>query len=230
MSRVLVAGDLHHPFCHEDYLIFLKAIRRKYRTTETVFVGDELDLAAISDYEHDPDGFAAGHELIEAINNLEPYYKAFPRVKICHSNHTARILKRAFKSGIPKACIKELREILNAPRGWEWKDHWEIDDVIYLHGMGYSGTLGALNAAMDKHKSCVIGHLHSDSGILYRSNGKETIYGMNVGCGIDAKAYAFNYGKDSRKKPILSCGVVIDGKPYLEIMTLDKKGRWDWSL
>ena len=53
---------------------------------------------------------------------------------------------------------------------------------------------------------------------------------MNVGCGIDAKAYAFNYGKDSRKKPILSCGVVIDGKPYLEIMTLDKKGRWDWSL
>lgn len=228
--RVLILSDLQSPFEHEDYLIFSKAVRKKYRTDTTINVGDEIDNAAISDYDHDPDGRSAGDELELAIEHLIPYYKAFPNLKICDSNHVARIRKRALKSGLPKRCIKDFKSIIEAPKNWEWANEWVIDNVRYIHGCGYSGTMGALNAALDSHMSCVIGHLHADAGILYRSNGKETIFGMNVGCGIDVSAYAFNYGKDSRKKPVLSCGVVIDGKPHLEIMTTDKNGRWDWSL
>jgi hypothetical protein len=31
-----------------------------------------------------------------------------------------------------------------------------------------------------------------------------------VACGIDRKAYAFNYGRDFKDKPVLGCGVVLE--------------------
>jgi hypothetical protein len=34
---------------------------------------------------------------------------------------------------------------------------------------------------------------------------------MQVGCGIDNSQYAFAYGKSFPKKPILGCGLVLDG-------------------
>lgn len=231
MANVLAIPDLQEPFSHPDFFDFLKAVRRKYRTTETVNVGDEIDNHTLSDYETDPDGFSAFHELQEAITKLKPYFKAFPKMKICLSNHTGRLLKVAFKAGIPSACIKSFKEIIGAPKGWEWKDEWEIDGVRYIHGMGYSGTMGALNAAIDRHKPCVIGHLHADAGLLFRSNGREVIWGMNVGSGIDLNAYAFKYGKDCRKKPILSCGVILDSEPILiRMKTEPKSGRWTHKL
>ena len=54
----------------------------------------------------------------------------------------------------------------------------------------------------------VIGHTHSSAGVHYTANERDTIFGMNVGCGIDVKRYAFAYGKDFPRKPIISCGVV----------------------
>jgi hypothetical protein len=33
---------------------------------------------------------------------------------------------------------------------------------------------------------------------------------MQVGCGIDNDAYAFHYGRQFPKKPVLGCGVVLD--------------------
>lgn len=230
MARVLVIADQQEPFSHEDYLLFLKTVQIKYRTCDVVHVGDEIDFHALSDYDHDPDGFSAGHELLEAIKKLKPYYRAFPKMKICNSNHVARLLKRAFKSGIPRVCIREFKQVIGAPKGWEWADEWEIDRVLYRHGIGYSGTQGALNAGKDRFMSCVIGHLHADAGILYFHNGKETIFGMNVGCGMDSDSYAARYGKDHRKKAVTSCGVVLEGRPQLIPMILNHKRRWDGEV
>lgn len=224
--NVLAIADTQHPFDHEDYLPFLLEVKKKYKCDTVVHVGDEIDNHALGDYDHDPDGYSAGHELLKAIERLKPYQNAFPEMFICDSNHTARILKRAFKSGIPRGYMREFKEVINAPRKWKWDESWEFDGVLYKHGLGYTGTLGALNAAKDAHKPCVIGHLHSDAGILYFNNGKELIFGMNVGCGIDAAAYAFRYGKDCRKKPVTSCGAITSGRPYLLTMNL-VKGRWD---
>lgn len=215
--RVLVIPDIQAPFEHPRFLSFLKSVYKKYRCNAVVCIGDEVDFHSISDYPHDPDGMSPGDELKDAIKHLRPYYKAFPRVLVCHSNHAARIESKALKLGLPRSAIKPLNTILDAPRTWIRSDRWEIDGVVYKHGLGYSGTLGAINSAKDEMKSCVIGHLHADAGILYWSNNKKTIFGMNVGCGIDVNAYAFAYGKHHRKKPVLSCGVVIDGSPYLEL-------------
>ena len=40
--------------------------------------------------------------------------------------------------------------------------------------------------------------------MLFRS-----VFGLNVGCGIDDEAYAFVYGKHSRNRVTLGCGVVF---------------------
>lgn len=230
MSRVIVFADDQHPFVHRDYLDFARAVRNKYHTDTAIHIGDEADHHALSDWEHDPDGFSAGHELQAAKESLKPLFKAFPKMKVCKSNHTDRIYRLAKKAGIPRAYLKDYREFLEAPKGWEWADEWEIDGVLYKHGVEYTGIQGALNAAKDAMQSCVIGHLHAEAGILHWSNGKRPIFGMCVGSGINVKAYAFEYGLKCRKKPILSCAAVIDGRPYLETMNLDKHGRWDWSL
>lgn len=230
MSRVLVIADNQEPFGHQDYLSFLIAVSKKYNTGVVVHVGDEVDKHALGDWDHDPDGYSAGDELKAAIKRLKGYYKAFPKVLVCESNHTARAFRKAFKAGIPRAYLKDYREFLEAPKGWDWKDKWEIDGVVYKHGLGYSGRNGAINAAMDEMKPTVIGHLHADAGILYWANQEVLLFGMNVGSGIDRKSYAFEYGKHLRRKPILSCGVVIDGIPHLIPMVLDRKGRWTRKL
>lgn len=226
MSNVLALSDQQEPFGHRDYLMFALELRREFRCDLIVSVGDELDNHMLSDYDKDPDGMSGGHEVEAAIEKLLPFYKAFPKMMLCYSNHSGRIYRKAMQAGISKRWIKSIPEVIGSPKNWKWKRSWEIDGVKYLHGLGYSGRLGALNAAIDNHKPCVIGHLHSDAGILYVSNGDNAIWGMNVGCGIDAKAYAFKYGIDMRKKPVLGAGIIRNGSPIFVEMKCNKRGRW----
>ena len=48
---------------------------------------------------------------------------------------------------------------------------------------------------------------------------------MAVGCGVDNSSMAYAYGRNFKNKPILGCGVVIDGLPYAEPMNLGSKIR-----
>jgi len=43
---------------------------------------------------------------------------------------------------------------------------------------------------------------------------------MSVGCGIDRRSYAFAYGKDFKKKPILGCGVVMEKGRYAQFIPM----------
>lgn len=225
-KNVLVIPDLQCPFEHRDAIPFLKWVVKKYKPDTYVCVGDEVDFHAISDYDHDPDGYSAGHELIKAIERLEEYYALFPNVMVCTSNHTARPFRRAFKYGLPKAFIRDYAEFLKAPKGWQWRDYWVVDGVRYEHGEGQSGPMGALRAAQANMCPTVIGHLHSDAGILYSANDEKLFYGFNVGCLIDKKAYAFAYGKSMKRKPIIGCGLVLKGIPMFIPLLMDKHGRW----
>jgi len=230
VSRVLVISDTQIPFQHKDYLIFLKAVAKKYSTDTTVHIGDEVDFHALGDWDHDPDGYSAGDELKAAIKELKKLFKAFPKAKVCVSNHTSRPLRKGFKAGIPAAFFKHISEVLEAPKGWTWHDSFQIDNVIYQHGMGYSGPLGAKKASLDNSRSTVIGHLHSHAGIQYSASPEFLIFGMNVGSLIDNKSYAFAYGRNFSAKPIISCGVVLEGIPLLVPMKLNKRGRWVGKL
>lgn len=44
------------------------------------------------------------------------------------------------------------------------------------------------------------------------ANPEFRVFGLSVGCGIDARRMQFEYGRRFAHKPILGCGVVLSGK------------------
>lgn len=227
-KRVLNIPDMHHPFCHQDTLDFLKHVRGEYKTDTTVCSGDEIDAHAFSRYPMDPDGYTAGKEIEAAIEKLLPFYREFPEVMVCESNHTVRPWKKAFEAGLPKSFLPTYATIMKSPDGWVWQNRWEIDGVLYIHGdAGRSGQYAHIHYVKAFKKSVVIGHIHSYAGVNYEGS----LFGMNSGCLIDVDAYCFKYAKNMAINVNLGCGVVIEGKEaHFVPMHLDRHGRWTGSL
>ncbi len=229
-ENVLVIGDLHEPFSHPDTYPFINAVAKAVGPTRIVLAGDEVDSHCLSRFDKDPDGFSAGDELATAIKGLQPLYTKFPRADVCKSNHTDRPFRLAYRMGLPKAYIRSFREFLQAPKGWNWHDHLEIDGVRYEHGEGFTGRNGAVNCALGNMRSTVIGHIHSFAGVQWAANPRHLVFGFNVGCLIDKDAYAFAYGKAMKNKPIIGLGVVERGQPRFIPMEMSKHGRWTGRL
>lgn len=223
-SRVLVIPDMHHPWCHPDALEFLKAVRSLHKPTHIVCLGDEIDAMAYSRYPKDPDAPSAGKELEEAIASLEPFYREFPNVMVCESNHTIRPWKKAFEAGLPASFLPTISKVLRAPDGWIWRNHWELDGVFYHHGdMGVSGFSAHMLLVRKRKQNSVIGHLHSFAGVNYEG----PYFGMNTGCLIDTAAICFKYAKNLPIPVSLGCGIVIGGRQahFIPMMT-GEDGRW----
>lgn len=208
MRRILGIGDTHFPFEHPKYLNFCKRLANEYSVTDVIHVGDIVDNHALSYHDHDPDGLSPEQEIELAVKKIKKWEKAFPKLKLCRGNHDVMIDRKGKTSGLPNRCFKPFREIWDLPSGWV--DDWEfvIDGVKYCHGTGYSGKYGHVSAAYDNRMSTVIGHLHSTAGVEYLANSQSLIFGMCVGCGINRKKYAFAYGKDFKRKPVLSAGII----------------------
>lgn len=228
--KVLFIPDLHVPFHHKDALGFLKAVKKKFKPDEIVCAGDFEDWHSISMHDHDPNGLSAGEELKRLRDESKPFFKLFPKLKMCTSNHGSLPFRRAFKYGMPSEIIKDYRDILQAPKGWVWADYFEIDNVIYEHGDPFSGQLAALKAAEQNMQSTCIGHVHTFAGIQYSANSRHLIFGFNAGCLIDHHSYAFAYAKKIKRKPVLGCGIIIDGVPTFIPMRLNKNGRWTGKI
>lgn len=225
-ETVLVIPDTQLPFDHKQSIEFLAAVKKKYKPTRIVHIGDFFDLHALSDYDHDPDGDSAGHELKRALKRARDYYKLFPKCDVIAGNHDKRVYRKALKAGIPKGLIVDYKDWMKLPSGWEMHDSLEIDGVLYIHGEGFSGYNGHRSAAMKNMQSTVIGHIHSFAGVAYMASHRALYFGMNVGCLINVKAYAFAYGKTLPNKPILSCGIITRGVPSLVPMLLNSRGNW----
>lgn len=225
-ARVLVIPDLQIPYEHPDALRFMQAVKRKLKPTDVVCIGDEVDQHRMARFDPDPEAPGAGDELREAKSRLRKWYRSFPDVMVCMSNHTARIYKKAFHAGIPEAYLRPINEWLGAPDTWRWADHWEIDGVRYEHGDAQGGMYAARNLALRNRQSTVIGHHHSHGGVWYMANHTEMLFALNVGCLIDPNSLAFKYAKHSAFKPTLGCGVVNEGIPSFIPMVIDQFGRW----
>lgn len=231
MSKVhLIIGDLHAPYMHKDAVRFLKAVKAKYKPTEVVFMGDEVDAHATSYHEHDPDLDSAGIELTKAIKQLQPLYKLFPKAVVIESNHGSLVYRKAMTAGLPAAVLKGYREILQAPKGWTWKmDHilqTALGDVYCHHGKSATHEKLSKNMAM----SAIQGHYHNKFYISYWSSPNALYWDANAGCLVDNKSRAFAYGKNNLQKPIVGCMVIIEGIPQLIPMFLLKDGRWCGKL
>ncbi len=219
-QNAIIIGDSHIPYEHEGYLEFCYNTAKKYDVTDFYHVGDIVDNHAISYHEVDPRSKGASGELEEAIEHLQDWYEAFPILNVCYGNHDSLFSRKAKTIGLPSQAVRSLPEILGAPEGWTFDYEFEFGDVLITHGTGFSGMYAFTNASRYMMRSVVIGHCHSVCGIQYTASADKLIYGMSVGCGIDRHEFAFDYGKNLARKPILSCGLIIDGTPIIEVMKL----------
>lgn len=225
-KSLLILSDMHCPYEHPDTVAFLKYLKAKYKPDTVICIGDEIDNHAISFHDSDPDLASAGEELKQAIKALQPIYKLFPKVTVIESNHGSLVYRKALANGLPKAVFKSYNEILEAPKGWEWKFdtiiQTELGPIYICHGK--AGAPGKLAAQYGM--STIEGHFHEKAQITYISTPEKLMFGAHTGCLADDKSLALGYNKVNPKRPIVSTIVVIDGIPHIEPMVLEKNGRW----
>lgn len=219
MSRVLVIGDTHCPAMHGKYFRFLCSIQRKWSTDRTIHIGDVVDHHCISFHDKHPDNEGAVAEYRTARRQIDLLYKQFGDMTICVGNHDARVRRLNSKVGIPALYLKEFNDLYGTST-WKWVESVERDGVHYYHGDGAGGQHPAFSAARMRMQPTVMGHYHSACGVWYQAGPTQKIWGMNVGCGVDRSHWAMQYGAAFLKKPIVACGVVIDGTPFVETMDL----------
>lgn len=209
--NVGIIGDTHFPFVHPMYLAFVSDTFAAWDVNTIVHIGDVVDGHAISFHEHDPNGKSAEDEAALACKELEAWKKAFPKALVCIGNHDERHYRQAKRTGLPARFLRGYSAVWDTPH-WRWDFAHGVDGVLYEHGTGSSGKDAALNRAVQKRRSSVIGHVHSYAGVKFHANEFDCIFGLNVGCGIDCRAYAFDYGKAFPIRPVLGCGIVLDGE------------------
>lgn len=211
-KNVLVIGDLHEPFCLKGYLEFCKMQYEKFDCDEVVFIGDIIDNHYSSYHETDADGMGGGQELDLAIEKIAKWYKIFPKATVLIGNHDRLIMRKAQTSAIPKAWIREYKDVLGVPN-WNFVDRHVIGDVQYVHGE--AGT--ARTKCRADMMSTVQGHLHSQCYTEWYVGANYKVFGSQVGCGIDYDSYAMGYAKRG-KKPAIGCLVVLNENQPLNLL------------
>ena len=225
-DTILVLSDLHMPYHHKDVFKFLAKIKNVYNPTKIINIGDEVDNHAMSFHDSDPDLDSAGKELIEARKGIAKLAKLFPKMELVESNHGSMHLRKAKAFGIPTSFMKSYNNILGAPKTWVWKDEVILTsggvEIMFRHQFKKNPLVCAQQMGM----AVVQGHFHEDFNIQYTSSPNKLLWAMTVGCLIDKKSLAFTYNKTNTKRPIIGCGIIIDGQPVLIPMILNKKSRW----
>lgn len=222
-SPILVFSDVHAPFDHPNFPYFLQDTAKKYGCRQFVCLGDIIDSHAISNHATEPCALGAYTEFDLAIQHIKVYTALFPVCDLILGNHDFRLYRQAATVNIGERFLKPMNEILELPDTWKiHKEELVKNGVHFSHGVNWSGKNGALEKARTERMSACIGHSHSFGGVALNANGKDQIFGMNVGCGINREAYAFAYGRYSKFKETLGCGVVFSAESAI-FVPMEKK-------
>jgi hypothetical protein len=204
-ENILVIGDLHCPFDQPGYLDFCLKQQEEFQCGTIIFIGDIADFHYSSFHQSEPNTYGPDQELDLAYQRLADWQRAFPVARITYGNHDLIPYRKGFAGGLAKRTMKTWRELFNAPRGWQFAEKFIIDDVLYTHGVN-----AALARMTGSRMSVVQGHLHTQQYVYWNQSERDRLFAMQVGCGIDSESWAFNYGKQFVKRPVLGCGVVLD--------------------
>jgi predicted phosphodiesterase len=214
MATVLVIGDTHCPGMRQGYVSFLQRIADRYGADRFVHIGDLVDWASINYHEKSPSLSNPTSEYQRALKQVASLARAFPKADWLVGNHDALTERQCITAGLPTAILREYADMWQVP--WRVHPRWAklaIDGVAYSHGdSGRGGQDAAFSQAKDNFKSTVIGHHHSQAGTKWWANPEFRVFGMSVGCGIDASKMQFEYGRKIARKPLLGCGIVVGGK------------------
>lgn len=221
--RVLCVGDLHSPCTRIGYSNFCKDMYKAWDCDKVVFIGDVVDWSAISFHANNPEAPGPHDEYQLALQHIQKWYKLFPKATVIIGNHDARPKRVAESVNIPAKFIRNYADLWNTPK-WKWVHSTIIDNIYYCHGHGKGGgKTPAWNLSQKMGMSVVMGHYHRCGGVNWSANPLRRWFGMDVGCGVDDKAYAFVYAKEQVTRSILSVGIILDGTPYHEMMPVGKE-------
>jgi len=218
-NNVLIIGDLHHPFTVPGYLEFVLETQNTFNAGTVIFIGDIADFHYSSFHPIEPEALGCETEYEKMLQALKPWQEAFPVARITYGNHDLIPYRKGYAGGLSTRMMKSWRDLFNAPKDWTFGERFIINDVMYIHG-----TNSAIPRMVQARISVVQGHLHSQQYVHWSQSEINRLFAMQVGCGIDADSWAFNYGKSFPKKPVLGCGVVLDsGRVPLVIPYHQKK-------
>tara|TARA_R100001163_G_scaffold188_1_gene296 strand:+ start:171 stop:893 length:723 start_codon:yes stop_codon:yes gene_type:complete len=204
VRNVLVIGDLHEPFCLDEYLDWCKEQYETYNCNQVIFIGDIIDNHYSSYHETSADGMGGADELDLSVKRIARWYDAFPEATVILGNHDRMIARKAQTSAIPSKWIKSYKEVLEVPN-WEFMERYEQDGVQYIHGEG--GT--ARTKCRADMINTVQGHLHTQCYTEHYVGKNFRVFGTQTGCGIDFTSYAMAYAKYG-KKPAIGCVVILN--------------------
>jgi hypothetical protein len=220
-------SDLHIPYHHKDAIAFLAHLKKKYKPTRVICLGDELDKHALSYHDSDPDLKSAGDELRESLPIIAELYKMFPVMEIIESNHGSLVWRKAKTHGIPRHYIKSYNDVLGVGEGWTWHPDLVVDlpdgNRCYIHH-GKSNNVVRLSQQMGM--SAVQGHYHEILSASYWGNPNGLHWGLQAGCLIDDESYAFSYNNVNLKRPVIGTALIINSLPVLEPLVMGGDGRW----
>lgn len=230
-KRILLISDQHAPHSHPDMLRFLAAIKKKYQPTLVINGGDEVDAAALSFHDHDSDLPSAGDELIQATKALKKLEALFPSMILLDSNHGSLALRRLKHHGVPLKYLATQHQIYAVSQKWQWVNDLTVTlpngQPLYMcHGMTKQG----IKLAAQRGTNVAQFHYHTEFRIDYIGNPNSLLWSLQCGCLINRKSLAFAYDKLNLNRPIIGCAVVIDSKPILIPLVMDKNGRWNGKL
>lgn len=213
-ARTLVMSDTQAPFHHKDSITFFKRVAKEYGCKEFVHIGDEIDWRYLSKFGRDPnDPDSPNEEFRKAKEFLKELYAAFREVSVCTSNHGLRFQQRAREAYLPEFMLKSVKELLESPRTWKWRESIVKynGSVEFEHGVRAGGGVdGALRLAIKEGRSVCIGHHSSRGGVLYHATKNHTKWGMCVGGMIDEESYGMAWAKHFVDRITLGCGVILD--------------------
>lgn len=209
--NILVIGDTHFPGQHDRYLSFILETANRFSIDRFIHIGDLVDFHYISRHPVEPDAVNPIQELGAAKEEVSKWVYHIPDLVICQGNHDMIPYRQAKTLGIPDVFLKGLPELLDTPDTWKWQPRWIYGKTVFEHGIGSNGMYGAKHTANKYRTNYVQGHTHSYAGVWWLDSPFDSIFGMQVGCGIDTTKYHARYGREIFKHDVaLGCGVILD--------------------
>lgn len=230
-KTILTISDQHMPYHHRDMFRFLNALKKKYKPDLVINMGDALDFHSISFHQSDPNLSSASGELESGRDAVAEMEELFPNMAIISSNHGDLPLRKFVANGLPRQMLRPYNDIYGVSETWRFVDDLMLipkdgPPLYFCHGISKNG----IKLATQRGVCVTQGHHHTEFRIDYVSNPKDLIWSLQVGCLIDPKSLAFAYDKLNLTRPIIGTGLIVNGQPKLEPMTLDRSGRWVGQL
>ena len=208
VGTVGIISDMHEPFALPGYADWCYDTFNRYGCDTIAQIGDAVDNYASSMHSKDPDNPNATAEFERTAKNLERWFGLFHDVVMTLGNHDDRPMRTAKAGGVSSVFMKSFRETWNIPVTWQICQEAILDNVMYVH-QGGGGRSPSLARALAELIPVVSGHYHTVGGVAYHAGRNHTLWGLDVGCGVDRTGYGLAYNKSLRGY-ILGCGIVVN--------------------